>query len=137
MGTAYLVDTNAISKGLRGLFPIEGLAFFANITAKEANFSVITRIELLGFHPGDERTEQTFRAFIAGGNEYPLTDEIVLKTIELRRKIKIKLPDAIIAATALVHRLTLVSDNDADFLRVPKLRYINPARIPEGGPAVS
>ncbi len=46
----------------------------------------------------------------------------------LRRSIKIKLPDTIIAATAIVHKLTLVSDNDVDFLRVPKLKYLNPTK---------
>lgn len=130
MGTAYLLDTNAISKGLRGSFPAEGLALFASIVAQKASFSVITRIELLGYKPDDDKTEQTLLAFVEGGYEYVLTEEIILKTIELRKRVKIKLPDAIIAATALVHKLTLVSDNDSDFLRVPRLKYINPARLP-------
>lgn len=53
-----------------------------------------------------------------------LSDEIIEKKIELRRKVKIKLPDALIAATAIVHNLTLLlSTNDSDFLKVPKLKY--------------
>ncbi|TAE26638.1 MAG: type II toxin-antitoxin system VapC family toxin [Cytophagales bacterium] len=129
MGTAYLLDTNAISKGLRGLFSEDGLAFFRSVVDTEANFSVITRIELLGFNPEDSKTEQTFQLFISEGYEYELTEEIVQATINLRKTVKIKLPDAIIAATALVHKMTLVSDNDTDFLRVPKLKYVNPARL--------
>jgi predicted nucleic acid-binding protein len=129
MGTSYLLDTNAISKGLRGLLSDDGLAFFRSVVTVEANFSVITRIELLGFNPEDAKTEQTFQVFINQGNEYELTEEVVQATIALRRKIKIKLPDAIIAATALVHKMTLVSDNDTDFLRVAKLKYVNPTRV--------
>ncbi|MEY4538677.1 MAG: hypothetical protein RLZZ306_434, partial [Bacteroidota bacterium] len=53
-------------------------------------------------------------------------DEIVEKTIEIRRIYKIKLPDALIAATAIVFDLTLVSRNDKDFTQIPELKYINP-----------
>ncbi|TDB61346.1 PIN domain-containing protein [Arundinibacter roseus] len=48
------------------------------------------------------------------------------KTIEIRRKHKIKLPDAIIAATALVHHLTLVTNNVSDFARIENLLVVNP-----------
>jgi len=41
--------------------------------------------------------------FIEASNVFLLTEPIVLKTIEIRKESKIKLPDAIIAATALVH----------------------------------
>ena len=47
-------------------------------------------------------------------------------SIELRKARKIKLPDAIIAATAIVHDLILVSRNDKDFAAIPSLRYSNP-----------
>ena len=43
------------------------------------------------------------------------------KVIELRQTTAIKLPDAIIAATALVHDLTLWTHNTDDFKNVPKL----------------
>lgn len=103
--------------------------FVQQILSQSINLSIITRIELLGWKPEDPEFEADLVEFINQSTEYPLTEEVAQKTIELRRQVKIKLPDAIIAATALVHRLTLVSDNDVDFLRVPKLRYINPARL--------
>jgi predicted nucleic acid-binding protein len=56
----------------------------------------------------------------------PLTNNIVDKAIEIRRSRKIKLPDAIIAATALAHDYTLISRNDDDFRKIPGLKYINP-----------
>ncbi|WP_366078947.1 type II toxin-antitoxin system VapC family toxin [Thermococcus sp.] len=56
----------------------------------------------------------------------PLTDEIADVAIELRRKVSIKLPDAVIAATALLHNLTLVTRNVKDFEKVKGLRIYNP-----------
>ena len=54
-------------------------------------------------------------------------DEIIAdKTIELRKKYKIKLPDAIIAATAIVYNLILVSLNITDFNKIEGINIINP-----------
>jgi predicted nucleic acid-binding protein len=130
VGAAYLLDTNAISKTLRGLFPEGGLAFVQQRLTNQPKLSVITRIELLGWKPDDPAFAADLALIVQQSTEYALTEAVILKTIELRKQVKIKLPDAIIAATALVHKLTLVSDNDTDFLRVPKLRYVNPARLP-------
>ncbi|WP_394996139.1 type II toxin-antitoxin system VapC family toxin [Emticicia sp.] len=57
---------------------------------------------------------------------FPLDNSIVYKTIELRRLYKIKLPDAIIAATAIVFDFTLISRNDKDFENINGLKYYNP-----------
>lgn len=67
--------------------------------------------------------------FIDYSTEYNLSEPIIQKTIELRKTIKIKLPDAIIAATALCNDLILLSDNDSDFGKVPHLRYVNPRKL--------
>ena len=55
-----------------------------------------------------------------------LSDEIVTKTIEVRIKHKLKVPDAIITATARVHNMTLITRNVADFGKIPSLSIINP-----------
>lgn len=47
-------------------------------------------------------------------------------TIEIRKKYKIKLPDAIIAGTALTYSLTLVTRNTKDFDKIEGLSVINP-----------
>ncbi|HAH54244.1 MAG TPA: hypothetical protein DCM02_02880 [Flavobacterium sp.] len=45
--------------------------------------------------------------------------------MKIRRSKKIRTPDAIIAATAIVHNLTLIT-NDNDFNGIQKLKTINP-----------
>lgn len=55
-----------------------------------------------------------------------LYDDIVNKTISIRKSNKIKLPDAIIAATALVYDLTLISRNTSDFKNIAGLQSIHP-----------
>ncbi len=45
--------------------------------------------------------------------------------IEIRRKYKIKLPDAIVAATSLCNHLTLTTRNTKDFERIEELEVIN------------
>jgi predicted nucleic acid-binding protein len=51
---------------------------------------------------------------------------LLTKTIELRKNHRIKLPDAIIAATALVYGLTVISRNITDFKSINGITCINP-----------
>ena len=55
-----------------------------------------------------------------------LEPSIKLKTAEIRQQYKIKLPDAIIAATALVYGLVLITRNTKDFGLVPELQVFDP-----------
>ncbi len=88
--------------------------------------SVITKIELLGWQASTSKQMQEVKNFVMDSEILALTDTIVDKTVEIKRSLKIKLPDAIIAATAIVHDLTLLSRNDDDFRKVPGLKYLNP-----------
>ena len=55
-----------------------------------------------------------------------LEQHIKYKTAEIRKMHTIKLPDAIIAATALVYDLTLISRNVSDFKNIEGLKVLNP-----------
>lgn len=55
-----------------------------------------------------------------------ITDDIVDETIAIRRACKIKLPDAIIAATAVNKKLILVTRNLTDFKIIQELVLVNP-----------
>jgi predicted nucleic acid-binding protein len=129
MGKRYLIDTNIVRKYLGEELSTRGLELVDTILdTSESNISVITRIELLGFSPDREELLQFIIQFIGYSFEFSLSEDVIQKTIEIRKSIKIKLPDAIIAATALCHDLILLSDNDSDFGKIPNLRYINPRK---------
>lgn len=89
------------------------------------NISVITKIELLGFNAPHEHY-QLLVDFVGDANLFILTEHVVDKCIEVRRDYKTKLPDAIIAATALVHGLSLLTRNAKDFQLIKGLVCINP-----------
>jgi hypothetical protein len=58
-----------------------------------------------------------------------LEQVIKLKTAEIRKIYNIKLPDAIIAATAVVYELVLITRNEKDFMQIKGLNIINPFNI--------
>jgi hypothetical protein len=66
------------------------------------------------------------RDFIEDALVIELEKEIKLKTAEIRKAYKIKLPDAVIAATALTFNFTLLTRNISDFKNIDGLKLINP-----------
>ena len=129
MGKRYLIDTNIISKYSNDLISEQGCLFLEDIFDTEILISFITRIEVLVYNPSEASVKLTISSILEASSELSMSEEILLKTVEIRRKAKIKLPDAVIAATAIIHNLTLLSDNDSDFLKVGKLKYINPTKL--------
>ena len=69
--------------------------------------------------------EQTLIDFVSFSDVYPIDKETIDKTIDLRRKYRIKLPDAMIAATAIVNNLTLITHNIKDFQKITELQMID------------
>lgn len=122
----HLIDSNAIIEFLGGILPDSGATWLQQLTEQNSHsLSVINRIELLSFN-GSHEEMQTLTEFIEASDQFHLTEPVVLKTIEIRQQSKIKLPDAIIAATALVHQLVLVTRNTEDFKNIVGLTVINP-----------
>ncbi len=126
MGKRYLIDTNIAIYFLDGHIPHSAIPFLSGVLNQESNISVITKIELLGWNFPNSEKMSINQAFVDNSVVLPLDNEVVAKTIELRRSYKIKLPDAIIAATAMVFDFTLISRNDNDFEKIKGLKYFNP-----------
>jgi len=87
--------------------------------------SVITRSELLGWKLIAAEDEIMIKEFILDSTVFSLEESIIERTILLRKSIKIKLPDAIIAATALEYNMKLLSHNIRDFINIPDLIVVD------------
>ena len=124
MGT-YLIDTNIIADYLGARLPAKSLDKVHRIINSSPFTSVICKIEALSYNFPEDGLKHA-ESFFDYLNVLDLSDDIVRETIKIRRKIRIKTPDAIIAATAKVKNLTLVTRNTKDFENIPLLKLYNP-----------
>jgi hypothetical protein len=123
MGTGYLVDTNTVVDYLENKLPEKSIELIDNITVQ---LSVISRIELLVWQNISDDQIKVLNDFINASIIFNLNESVILKSIEIRKQHRLKLPDAIIAATAIVNDLTLITRNTKDFQKVDSLKSINP-----------
>ena len=123
MGTGHLADTNAIIDYLGNKLPKKATIFIDNL---EMQLSVISKIELLAWTKISSQQFHQLSDFIASSIVFNLSEEVVQHTIEIRKSFNLKLPDAVIAATALAHNLVLITRNTSDFKRIEKLNLLNP-----------
>lgn len=86
--------------------------------------SPINQIELLGYN-GPAKDLVLIEEFIRGSEIIPLDETVVAECILVRRSKKIKLPDAILAATAIVLGLTIITRNETDFKGLAGVKVIN------------
>ena len=126
MEERFLIDTSAIIKYLNGVLPTQGLTFLDNVAANELIISFVSEIELQSWDPINPDDLNVYRQFISQCTIVGVDAAIIEETINIRRSFKLKLPDALIAATAIINDLVLVADNDKDFSRVSRLKYFNP-----------
>ena len=120
-----MIDNNVISNFFTVSFSEKAMRFISEEINQIPNISVITEIEALSWLAPDAIYEAIIKEFIEDANVLPLSKEVITKCVQIRRSKKIKTPDAIIAATAIVHDLTLLT-SDTDFTRIPNLMVLNP-----------
>ena len=88
---------------------------------EEYAISVITYMEVLGYNFESEKEKDFIEEFCSFLKIVYIDKEIVNKVIKLKRKNKIKLPDAIICATVILNNATLVS-NDIRLKNIKELK---------------
>ena len=128
MEQRYLIDSNAVIDYLSGRIPGKGMAFMHELIDQGPVISVITKIEVLGYKTASA-ADRLLRDFVNDSLVLDLTDEVVDKTISIRKQSKTKTPDAIIAATAIANKLTVISRNTRDFIPIKGLTVLNPYDI--------
>ena len=127
MGLAYLWDTNAVIYYFRKAFSLNGEKIVDDIVVKyQPCISIITEIELLCWKDLAIDEATILKNFIADCSVFDLDTHIKANTIEIRKNYSLKLPDAIIAATAVTYNLTLISNDKKGFGKVNALDILNP-----------
>lgn len=127
MGLNYLCDTNTIIYFLQRQFSEAAELYIDELFKREQPvMSTITEIELLSWKSVSETDDEIIKKFIGDSKVIELEPAIKMKASEIRKKTGIKLPDAIIAATALVYNLTLITRNVKDFKKVGEISIVNP-----------
>lgn len=124
MNGKYLLDTNAflqLTSSLSLLNAIkEGTEFF---------ISVIAELELLSFGKITSEEELLIKNLIKRTSIFDLDEKIKNKSIEIRRKYKIKLPDAIIDATSITNSLPIIT-YDKTFSKIEELKILTIEELP-------
>lgn len=123
MEQGYLIDTYVIIDNFGNKLSAKAKALLFSI---ELTVSAVTKIEVLGWVNASNEQLKPLYEFMEIANVLPLNEVVINKTIALRQIKKIALGDALIAATALVYNLILISRNISDFKNIDGLKAINP-----------
>ena len=106
----FVIDTN--------IFILLSNDLLANpLPHGEFSCSVITEMELLSFSFMTPSDEALIRAMLSNVVIYGIDEKLKEEAIRLRRRSRLKLPDAIIAATAICHQAVLLT-NDTELQNV-------------------
>jgi predicted nucleic acid-binding protein len=88
--------------------------------------SAVSYVEVLGYHQLDDEERQYLEEFFRLAQVLPLSQAVLNQAVALRQQRKMSLGDALVAGTALVHGLTLVTRNVEDFQWIQGLSLLNP-----------
>ena len=121
MGLKYLFDTNVFIGQI--INDPKSSEFFSEtfLNNNQVLTSQIVRLELLSYGELTHETEYAIINLLKQFEVVNIDSEIESKTIEIRRRYKLKLPDAIIAATAIVEGAALITFNSKDFKKIREL----------------
>lgn len=111
-----LIDTDVLIDHLRAARRFEP-------GRDRVSYSIITRAELFAGRGADE---QDVRSLLAPFEELRVDRSVAELAGKVRKQAAVAMPDALIAATALRHKLTIVTRNRRDFERVARLRIRAP-----------
>ncbi len=130
-----LLDTDTVSYIMRCDPTVMARAREYRQTGQRYALSIVSRYEVLSglMWRGAERQLERFDRFCAPSDVLALTEEVAVRAARIYAELRSRgepLDDAdiLIAATAMVHELALVTNNERHFGRIPDLRLDNWAR---------
>ena len=118
-----LLDSNIIIIAYK-LVQVKLISYLRN-NEKNLHTSIISQIEVLGYHQLKEVEKAFLQNFFNSIPILPLNEIVATKAIELRQRKPLSLADAIIAATALAYDLTLFTDNIKDYAGIKGLKLMS------------
>lgn len=119
-GNSALLDSNILIYLSKNELSFSVLDQFAALF-----ISVISYMEVLGYRFNNSREENFVKELVSMFNVRFIDQEIAENVIDIRKKCRIKLPDAVIAATANTDDLCLVTRNVDDFKNID-INILNP-----------
>ena len=114
-GNKIVLDTNIILYVLAG-----NEELFSILNGFELFVSIITEIELLGFHGLSKEDKNRINLFLSDCSIISINEEIKNSCIKIKQISKTKTPDAIVAATCLFLQIPLIT-SDKDFEKIDNL----------------
>jgi len=117
-GSKFLLDTNSVLYILNGDQTLSNFLF-----EKELFVSVITEMELLAYKNITEAEKQIIENFLAELVIINIDDKVKLNSIEVKKNSGMKLPDSIIAGTAITLKLPLIT-SDKQFKTIEGLNLL-------------
>ena len=117
-GIDYLIDTNILIYMVQGNPEVE---YFAG--EERLAISYITEMEALGKYGISTHEKQIMSGFINRCHIIEMNAKIKSLAIDIKQQIRMKLPDAIVAATAINYKLLLVTA-DKDFEKIQNLNLL-------------
>ena len=121
----HLIDTNVWIDALSGKISASTFLKFT-VQADWAGYSSITRLELFGYPDIKDEEEAKISELIRFFVEIPVDSSVIDRAIIIRKNLRIKVPDAIIASSAIENECSLITHNTEDFKNITGLNIIDP-----------
>ena len=123
MGQKFLIDTNVVIEVLGNAMPTH---IRKNVLCMPPIVSAVTYMETLGWYRVTSSQLRVLQTFMNSAIILPINQPVIEKTILIRQQKRIGLGDAIIAATAIVYNMVIVTRNVSDFKSINGLMVLNP-----------
>ncbi|MGF1632384.1 MAG: type II toxin-antitoxin system VapC family toxin [Phycisphaerae bacterium] len=122
-----IVDSNILNYACSGNHP----ELITLVGQRGLAASILTWIEVFSARSLEPESEAALEQLFQGMDVVDVTPPVAELAARSRRRVRIKTPDAVIAATAIELGLALLTRNTKDFVHIDQLVVVNPFEEPE------